>query len=348
MKIIVTHLARMDRGSIGVAGVDVRNRAAIRPVVQYGRLDASFLDIHGGPFGMGAVVDLGETWRCGEPPHIEECGFEPSQARKVGEMPPDEFWDLVRSLAMPHIQDGFGDDLQPEGKGWAAAAGSGRCSVGFLAPCIRPRLETSDSGKIRVTIWDESRACQLSLCDCRLLEDDLFTPRRERVEYLEETMAAGGEFVLSLFLTRAYVRPGDTVSRHWLQASNIHLKDDPLGKSLTSPPRASRGSLSPSSVPGPSGGRAELFSERVTARRRTYFFNVKRSPDGARYVVICESRPAGTTYDHSRVFIGEEDLASFRSGLDHAVRFLDEAGRRPDSSYDPPNPPGNEWIEGGS
>jgi len=66
----------------------------------------------------------------------------------------------------------------------------------------------------------------------------------------------------------------------------------------------------------------ELFTERVVAGSRTYFFDVKEAKDGARYLVISESKQAGSSYDHSRIMIFEEHLESFAEGLQKALQFL--------------------------
>ncbi len=41
------------------------------------------------------------------------------------------------------------------------------------------------------------------------------------------------------------------------------------------------------------GEKKELFTERVLAGNRTYFFDVKEAKDGTKYLVISESKQAG-------------------------------------------------------
>ena len=66
----------------------------------------------------------------------------------------------------------------------------------------------------------------------------------------------------------------------------------------------------------------ELFSEKVSAGSRTYFFDVKQSKDGTRYLVISESRPSGSNYEHHRVMVFEESLDAFCTGFEKAIAFL--------------------------
>ena len=68
--------------------------------------------------------------------------------------------------------------------------------------------------------------------------------------------------------------------------------------------------------------RRELFSEKVTAGSRTYFFDVKQSQEGTRYLVISESRAVGAEYEHHRVMMFEENIEAFIAGFDKAIAFL--------------------------
>ncbi len=66
----------------------------------------------------------------------------------------------------------------------------------------------------------------------------------------------------------------------------------------------------------------ELFSHKVTAGSRTYFFDVKEAKGGTKYVVISESRQTGSSYDHSRVMIFQEHLEAFSEGFQKVLEFL--------------------------
>ena len=68
--------------------------------------------------------------------------------------------------------------------------------------------------------------------------------------------------------------------------------------------------------------RKEIFTEKVFAGRRTYFFDAKQSKDGTRYLVISESRQKGSSYEHNRVMIFEENLQEFAQGFNKVLQFL--------------------------
>ncbi|MGI8979827.1 MAG: DUF3276 family protein [Pirellulaceae bacterium] len=68
--------------------------------------------------------------------------------------------------------------------------------------------------------------------------------------------------------------------------------------------------------------RKELFTRRVSAGSRTYFFDVKQSAEGAKYLVISESREVDGKWEHDRVMVFEEHLQPFLTALQAAGIFL--------------------------
>ena len=78
---------------------------------------------------------------------------------------------------------------------------------------------------------------------------------------------------------------------------------------------------------------SEIFSEKVVTGRRTYFFDVKETKDGAKYLVIGELTQVGNELERHRVMVFEESLNSFMDGLDKAVEFILN-GERGEESYE--------------
>lgn len=68
--------------------------------------------------------------------------------------------------------------------------------------------------------------------------------------------------------------------------------------------------------------RKQLFKEQVTANTRTYFFDVERSEDGAKCLVISEVRQVNHGYECSRIMILEENLEAFADGLAEAIKVM--------------------------
>lgn len=75
--------------------------------------------------------------------------------------------------------------------------------------------------------------------------------------------------------------------------------------------------------PGPRY-RDEVFSRRVPAGRRTYYFDVKTTRSGQDYfIVITESKRVGEhRYEKHKVFLYKEDFAKFVRGLHEAVDHI--------------------------
>jgi hypothetical protein len=71
--------------------------------------------------------------------------------------------------------------------------------------------------------------------------------------------------------------------------------------------------------------RKELYSEKVIARNRTYYLDVKAGRDGARYLVICEAKKTNDGHERARVMVFEENIEAFAAALDKVVTFMKKA-----------------------
>jgi len=65
--------------------------------------------------------------------------------------------------------------------------------------------------------------------------------------------------------------------------------------------------------------RRELYSDRVSAGSRTYFFDVKVTKEGEKYLTISEVNSRG---NHIQIMIFEEYAAGFQDGLEGALDFI--------------------------
>lgn len=68
----------------------------------------------------------------------------------------------------------------------------------------------------------------------------------------------------------------------------------------------------------------EVYSKRIKAGKRTYFFDVKATRGNDYYITITESkrRQDGDGYDKHKIFLYKEDFVKFLSGLNEAVDYV--------------------------
>ncbi len=72
----------------------------------------------------------------------------------------------------------------------------------------------------------------------------------------------------------------------------------------------------------------EIFSERVRAGKRTYFFDVKATRSNDYYLTITESKRLykedGFVYEKHKIFLYKEDFDKFVSALNKTVNHVKE------------------------
>ncbi len=72
----------------------------------------------------------------------------------------------------------------------------------------------------------------------------------------------------------------------------------------------------------------ELYSQSINAGKRKYFFDVKETKGGDKFIVISESRKlfdnnTGNFYhEKNKMFLYKEDFDKFQKGLENALEFI--------------------------
>ncbi len=73
-------------------------------------------------------------------------------------------------------------------------------------------------------------------------------------------------------------------------------------------------------------GREEIYSERVRAGKRTYFFDVKATRSNDYYLTITESKRRfkedGFVYEKHKIFLYKEDFDKFIEALNDTVNHV--------------------------
>ncbi|MCQ2294146.1 MAG: PUR family DNA/RNA-binding protein [Bacteroidales bacterium] len=83
----------------------------------------------------------------------------------------------------------------------------------------------------------------------------------------------------------------------------------------------------------------ELYSQVIPAGKRRYFFDVKETRGGDKFITITESRKVFNNatgdfyYDKNKLFLYKEDFEKFMKGLQNAFSFI-ETGIEPEPVVD--------------
>jgi hypothetical protein len=229
MRIVVNHLTRMETPRICIAGVDPDTGRHIRPTTgPLHPLTRALLANQGGPFALGALIELGEVTPEPNPPETEDHLFEPHKTTVLGELSPNRYLELMREHARHDLRAIFGNELVRHDWNYATDKHCGTVSLGILRVRRRPDLEVDRYGKLRLRLNDERKPAFLPVTDVRFVEADHKTIKADVVADLKGRMRRGVEVFLMLGLARAFAKPGDDCERHWLQVNGICMADRPL------------------------------------------------------------------------------------------------------------------------
>ena len=231
MRIVVNHVTRMKPPRICVAGFDSVTLEHVRPTTYRGdEIARDLLRENGGPFGMGAVVELGPTVPRPVPPEVEDHRFKTVGARHVEDLDGDEFVELLDRVKATSIEEAFGPQLKRVGKWkYATDAGCGSCSLAVIRPTKRPRLAVDKFGELELRFDDVEPQVYVRVNDVRFYDADQKTIKRSVVEDVRLRLLRGVDAYLMFGLTRAY--PSDAPEHHWLQLNGLCMTDRPTGDS---------------------------------------------------------------------------------------------------------------------
>jgi hypothetical protein len=232
VRIVITHLTRMDQHHVCVAGVELETAQHVRPILPHGQLGRDVLLSEGGVFGIAAVAELHSVRRVGLAPAVEDAYFDLRASRLIGTGGAENFWKVLTRVANRRLTAIFGHSLARHDGRCIVPLGEGLASLGCLVPATPPRLYVNERGRLRLDLDDGLVEVRTPVTDLRLREMDHETLRMDAINDLARRLAGGTQCILSVGLTRAWPSPADGVKRHWLQVNNIHLLDDPVGVGL--------------------------------------------------------------------------------------------------------------------
>jgi hypothetical protein len=229
MRLVVNHLTRMDAPRICIAGIDPDGDRHVRLTTDRRHpLTRELLAGEGGPFALGAMLELGELASDPDPPETEDHLFEPERAHVLGRVSPSRYLELLNEHARHSIREIFGTELMRHGWNYATDKGCGTASLGVLRLRRKPDLEVDRYGKLRLRLNDENKPAYLPVTDVRFVDADHKTIKGDLAADVRERMRRGAGVLLMLGLARAFLKPGDDRERHWLQVNGICMSDRPL------------------------------------------------------------------------------------------------------------------------
>jgi hypothetical protein len=221
----------MSHPRICVAGIDAETRDHVRPTTSAAnQLTRKLLHEAGGPFEVGAVVELGETEPLPNPPEIEDQRFDPRSARQIGRLKPEKYLGLLDEIAQRSIRYTFGPDLEHQGKfKFATDAGHGECSLVCLRMEEPLSLRISRWGTLQLRFNVAHERAYAPITDLRFYEPDQKTIRTALVNRVAARLRKRPTTWVMFGLSRPWAPPEEEVERHWLQVNGICLEDDPFG-----------------------------------------------------------------------------------------------------------------------
>lgn len=216
---------------ICVAGIEHQAKRHLRPVTDRDhRMGRDLLSESGGPFELGAVVELGAIRPHPDPPAIEDHLFQPERVHRSGSLDPDAYLELIDSVSQRSLRNAFGPDLKRRGEHkYATDAGHGERSLA----CVRLRgplaLEIDAFGKPQLRFESAARTAYAPVNDLRLYGEDQSALRYDLIDDVSARLRRGVGAWVMFGLGRAWQATNDDAKRHWLQVNGLCLEDRPLG-----------------------------------------------------------------------------------------------------------------------
>lgn len=229
MRIVVNHVTRMKDDRICVAGIDAATFRHVRPVTSSKHyMTRALLREHGGPFGAGALVDLGTVAACPNAPETEDHRFAAARARRVRDLDHDVYFELLHRVGDEDFPTAFGPELvEVRPRKFAVPAGRGKRSLAVV-PVVNPKLRVDVFKKLYLMLGAPSTPAKLRVTDVRFYDADQTTLKRKVVDDVNRRLASGVKAYAMLGLARA-IPDDDAGDVHWLMANGLCLADRAVG-----------------------------------------------------------------------------------------------------------------------
>lgn len=210
---------------ICVAGIEPTSLAGVRPTTtRADPITRDLLRVKGGPFGPGALVELGDVVSVGTPPEIEDHLFATKQARHLEDLSDEEYLAVLDRVAQESLGDAFGPDLREVRQGkFAIPAGHGEGSLAVV-PAVAAELRV-EWEKLYLHFPANGAKAKLQVTDSRFYEFDDFALNRDLVVEVNQRLKSGVTTYAMLGLARALFDEDAGEHLHWVQCNGLCLAD---------------------------------------------------------------------------------------------------------------------------
>ncbi len=218
----------MTGSRICVAGIDTATYRHVRPVTPPGTLlTRVLLRENGGPFGAGALVDIGSVTACPDAPETEDHAFDMTRAQRVSDVDEMAYLELLGAIGEADIQAAFGSALvEVRPCKFAVPAECGERSLAVV-PVAAPELRIKND-KLYLQLNPPATPADLRVTDVRFYTVDL-TIKRDVVDDVNRRLTAGIGAYAMLGLARAIHDDATGRDLHWLMANGLCLVDRAVG-----------------------------------------------------------------------------------------------------------------------
>jgi hypothetical protein len=226
MQIVLNHVTRMTTGSrICVAGLESGTLRHIRPITRRTHLlTRTLLRSNGGPFGPGALVDVGAARHEPHPPETEDYWVDRDAARRVRDLDAGEYWDVLSRVSVATVGEAFGGALAEIRPGkFAVPAGQGVRSLGVVR-LHDPELHVRWDNLYLHADVDGGEA-RLRVTDVRFYDPDHKAIKRGVVTDVNGRLAHDEPVLTMVGLARAMPDEQSGLSLHWVQVNGLCLAE---------------------------------------------------------------------------------------------------------------------------
>ncbi len=218
----------MTGSRICVAGIDTATYRHVRPVTPPGDLlTRVLLRENGGPFGAGALVDIGSVAARPTAPETEDHEFDMARAKRVSDIDDEVYLGLLGALGEADIRAAFGSALvEVRPRKFAVPSECGKRSLAVV-PAAASELRIR-SDKLYLQLNAPATPAEVRVTDVRFYTTDL-TIKRDVVEDVNRRLTGGTRAYAMLGLARAIHDDATEQDLHWLMANGLCLVDRAVG-----------------------------------------------------------------------------------------------------------------------